>query len=144
MQKLLVCGIAAAAFLSAAGPTIASDRDRTSQRSGSDIGPLGQCFDARACGRAYYRGPYGYGLATGPTVGGTYTAPPPAYGDAGYGYGPGYYAYPGYSAGYSGYAYDYGPGFGGPDVQSPYAQTCTYVGARKPATGRVSSESLSF
>jgi hypothetical protein len=60
MKKLLISGIAAAAILSAAAPAIASDHDRTGSRGGIDIGPLGQCFDARACGRGYYRSHYGY------------------------------------------------------------------------------------
>jgi len=62
MQKLFISGFAAAAILSAAAPAIASDHDRTSQRGGIEIGPLGQCFDARACGRGYYRGHHGYAL----------------------------------------------------------------------------------
>lgn len=60
MRKLLVFGVAAAAILSAAAPAIASDHDRVGSRGGIDIGPLGQCFDVRACGRGYYRGYYGY------------------------------------------------------------------------------------
>jgi hypothetical protein len=63
MRQLLVFGVAAAAILSAAAPAIASDHDRVGSRGGIDIGPLGQCFDVRACGRGYYRGYYGYSYA---------------------------------------------------------------------------------
>ena len=52
MRKQLVLGILAA-VISSAAPTFASDTDRD-DRGGFDIGPLGQCFDARACGGAYY------------------------------------------------------------------------------------------
>ena len=62
MRRHLVLGVAAAVILSAA-PAIASDNDRE-DRGGFGIGPLGQCFDARACGGAYYGayppGYYGY------------------------------------------------------------------------------------
>ena len=62
MRKQLVLGILAA-VISSAAPTFASDTDRD-DRGGFDIGPLGQCFDARACGGAYYGayppGYYGY------------------------------------------------------------------------------------
>lgn len=59
MRKLLASAMAAAAIVSAA-PAIASDHERASGQGGFDIGPLGQCFDARACGRGYYRGYSGY------------------------------------------------------------------------------------
>jgi len=52
MRKQLVLGILAA-VISSAAPTFASDTDRD-DRSGFDVGRLGQCFDARACGGAYY------------------------------------------------------------------------------------------
>jgi hypothetical protein len=64
MKKLFVFGVAAAAILSAPTPTIASDHDRVGEQGGGiDIGPWGQCFDVRACGRGYYRGYYGYAFA---------------------------------------------------------------------------------
>ena len=66
MRKQLVLGILAA-VISSAAPTFASDNDRD-DRGGFDIGPLGQCFDARACGGAYYGAYPGgyYGYAYGP------------------------------------------------------------------------------
>ena len=66
MRKQLVLGILAA-VISSAAPTFASDTDRD-DRGGFDIGPLGQCFDARACGGAYYGAYPGgyYGYAYGP------------------------------------------------------------------------------
>ena len=66
MRKQLVLGILAA-VISSAAPALASDNDRD-DRGGFDIGPLGQCFDARACGGGYYGaypGAY-YGYAYGP------------------------------------------------------------------------------
>jgi hypothetical protein len=120
MKKVFVSGLAALAIVSATAPALASDHGRTSQRGGADIGPLGQCFDARACDRGYYHAPYGYGLAAGAVVGGAIAASQPWYGYAGYDYGAGYYGY--------GYASDYGPAPGG-----AYVQTCTYLGG--PKTG---------
>jgi hypothetical protein len=62
MKRQLVLGILAA-VISSAAPALASDNDRE-DRGGFGIGPLGQCFDARACGGAYYGayppGYYGY------------------------------------------------------------------------------------
>ena len=87
MKRQLVLGIFAALILSAA-PAFASDTNRE-DRGGSKIGPLGQCFDPRACYGGYYGGGY-YGSYPG---GGYY-----AYGSA---YGsvlpPRYYEYPGYN-----------------------------------------------
>ena len=53
MKRQLALGILTAVILSAV-PALASDTDR-GERGGSKIGPLGQCFDARAC-----YGGYGY------------------------------------------------------------------------------------
>ena len=53
MQRQLILGILAALILSAA-PALASDTSRE-DRGGIKIGPLGQCFDPRACG-GYYGG----------------------------------------------------------------------------------------
>ena len=59
MKRQLVLGIFAALILSAA-PAFASDTNRE-DRGGSKIGPLGQCFDPRACYGGYYGGyPGGY------------------------------------------------------------------------------------
>jgi hypothetical protein len=55
MRKILFAA-AAAASLAAAIPAYAGDS--TENRGGIDIGPMGQCFDARACGHA--RGAYAY------------------------------------------------------------------------------------
>jgi len=61
MKKLFLSAVAAAAILSAPAPTIASDHEPVGQQGGGiAIGPFGQCFDARFCGRGYYRGSYGY------------------------------------------------------------------------------------
>jgi hypothetical protein len=54
MRKILFAA-AAAASLAAAIPAYAGG-DSTENRGGIDIGPMGQCFDARACGHA--RGAY--------------------------------------------------------------------------------------
>jgi len=54
MRKLLFAA-AAATSLVAAVPAFANDQ--TDQRGGYDYGPLGQCFDARACGHS--RGAFG-------------------------------------------------------------------------------------
>ena len=56
MKRQLVLGIFAALILSAA-PAFASDTNRE-DRGGSKIGPLGQCFDPRACYGGYYGGGY--------------------------------------------------------------------------------------
>jgi hypothetical protein len=53
MRKILFVAAAAASF-AAAIPAYASDN--TEDRGGIAIGPLGQCFDPRACG--YARGAY--------------------------------------------------------------------------------------
>jgi hypothetical protein len=55
MRKILFA-VAAAASLAAAIPAYASDN--TENRGGIDIGPMGQCFDARACGHGHGRGAY--------------------------------------------------------------------------------------
>ena len=78
MKRQLVLGIFAALILSAA-PAFASDTNRE-DRGGSKIGPLGQCFDPRACYGGYYGGYPG---------GGYY-----AYGSV---LPPRYYEYPGYN-----------------------------------------------
>jgi len=66
VRKQLVLGTLAA-VISSAAPAFASDTDRD-DRGGFDIGPLGQCFDARACGGAYY-GAYPPPATTGTPMG---------------------------------------------------------------------------
>ena len=56
MKRHLLLGILGVVILSAA-PALASDTNRE-DRGGIKIGPLGQCFDARACA-GYYGGYYG-------------------------------------------------------------------------------------
>jgi hypothetical protein len=58
MKKQLALGILTAVILIAA-PAFASDINRE-DRGGIKIGPVGQCFDARACAGYYGGYPGGY------------------------------------------------------------------------------------
>jgi hypothetical protein len=78
MRRQLALGILAAVILSAA-PALASDNDRGGDQGGIKVGPLGQCFDARACYGGYYGGyPGGGYYAYGSAL------PPRYYGSPGY------------------------------------------------------------
>jgi hypothetical protein len=57
MRKILIAA-AAAASLAATIPAYAGS-DNTEPRGGIDIGPMGQCFDARVCGH-YGRDAYAF------------------------------------------------------------------------------------
>jgi hypothetical protein len=56
MRKLLLAA-AAATSLAAAVPAFAAPD--TDENGGYDVGPMGQCFDARACGHG--RGAFAFG-----------------------------------------------------------------------------------
>ena len=59
MKKQLALGILTAVIL-IAPPALASDNTNREDRGGIKIGPLGQCFDARACAGYYGGYPGGY------------------------------------------------------------------------------------
>jgi uncharacterized membrane protein len=79
MTKQLVLGILAVLILGAA-PALASDTTNREEQGGSKIGPLGQCFDARACYGGYYGGyPGGGYYAYGSVLPPRYYGSPPRY-----------------------------------------------------------------
>jgi hypothetical protein len=57
MKIQLALGILTAVILSAV-PALASDTTNREEQGGIKIGPLGQCFDARACAYGGYYGGY--------------------------------------------------------------------------------------
>lgn len=59
--------VAALLILGAVSVAQAANDNQSRDRGGSDIGPLGQCFDAPDCGRGYRlpSGRYGYAYLPG-------------------------------------------------------------------------------
>jgi hypothetical protein len=59
--------VAAMLILGAVSVAQAANDNQSRNRGGSDIGPLGQCFDPAACGRGYrtLSGRYGYAYVPG-------------------------------------------------------------------------------
>jgi len=62
MRNLLLVAATATSLVAAVPAFAAPDTD---PNGGYDYGPMGQCFDPRACGYGHRRGAYAFGFAQG-------------------------------------------------------------------------------